>query len=88
MLRRNPTLIAGTGLLLAMIVLAVGAGWIGTHDPLELSPIDRLRAPSAENWFGTDMLGRDIFSRTIHGGRVSLQIGIWVALGLQGPSRY
>ena len=79
-LRRNPTLIGGAALLVAMIALALGAEHFATHDPLELSPIDRLRAPAAENWFGTDMFGRDIFSRTIHGGRVSLQIGIVVAL--------
>jgi peptide/nickel transport system permease protein len=80
MLRRHPTLIAGGVLLAAMAILAMGAPQFTGHDPLELSPIDRLRAPSAENWFGTDMLGRDIYSRTLHGGRISLQIGVLVAV--------
>jgi peptide/nickel transport system permease protein len=80
LLRRHPTLIAGLLLLAAMAVLAAAAPRFTTHDPLELSPIDRLRPPSAESWFGTDMLGRDVYSRTIHGGRVSLQIGIYVAV--------
>lgn len=78
-LRRNPTLIAGGLILVVMVILAVGAPGFTGFDPMELSPIDRLRAPSSENWFGTDMLGRDIFSRTIHGGRISLQIGLFVA---------
>jgi peptide/nickel transport system permease protein len=79
LLRRNPTLIAGAALLFAMVVLSVAAPRFATRDPIELSPVDRLRPPSAESWFGTDMLGRDIYSRTIYGGRVSLQIGIYVA---------
>jgi peptide/nickel transport system permease protein len=80
MLRRHPTMILGIGLLLAMVALSAAAPRLATRDPLELSPVDRLRPPSAESWFGTDMLGRDIYSRTIYGGRVSLQIGIYVAL--------
>jgi peptide/nickel transport system permease protein len=45
-----------------------------------LSPIRRLRWPSAQHWFGTDMLGRDVYSRTIYGARISLVVGIMVAL--------
>jgi len=79
LLRRHPTLIAGLVLLAAMLLLALGAPYFATHDPIELSPVDRLHPPSGEMWFGTDMLGRDIFSRTLYGGRVSLQIGVLVA---------
>jgi len=79
LLRRNPTLIAGSLLLLGVVVLAAAAPRLTTRDPQELSPIDRLLPPSAQSWFGTDMLGRDIYSRTIHGGRVSLRIGLTVA---------
>jgi len=63
-----------------MTTLAIFAPWLGTVDPQALAPIRRLRWPSAEHWFGTDMLGRDVYSRTIYGARVSLIVGISVAL--------
>jgi peptide/nickel transport system permease protein len=78
--RRHPTAIAGALVLLAMIFVAVFAPWLGTIDPQLVSPIRRLREPSTEFWFGTDMLGRDVYSRVIFGSRVSLAIGIAVAL--------
>ena len=79
-LRRHPTAIAGGVVLLLMILLAVFAPWLGTIDPQALAPIRRLKPPSAEFWFGSDMLGRDVYSRVIYGARVSLTIGIAVAL--------
>jgi len=79
-IRRHPTIIVGGALLLVMIAMAVFAPWLGTSDPQALSPIKRLRWPSAQYWFGTDMLGRDIYSRTVYGARVSLIVGISVAL--------
>ncbi len=54
--------------------------YLGTVDPQALAPINRLKWPSAEHWFGTDMLGRDVYSRTVYGARVSLAVGISVAL--------
>ena len=78
--RRNPTVVIGGGLLGLMLAMAVFAPYLGTVDPLALSPAHRLRWPSAEYWFGSDMLGRDIYSRTIYGVRVSLAVGISVAL--------
>jgi peptide/nickel transport system permease protein len=78
--RRHPTIVIGGALLGLMAMSAIFAPWLGTVDPQALSPIHRLRWPSAEHWFGTDMLGRDIYSRTIYGGRVSLTVGISVAL--------
>ncbi len=80
MLRRHPTAIAGGTVLLVMILVALCAPWLTSVDPQEVSPIRRLRPPSAEFWFGSDMLGRDVFSRVIYGARVSLSIGIAVAL--------
>lgn len=80
MFRRHPTAIAGGTVLLVMILVALCAPWLTTVDPQEVSPIRRLRPPSAEFWFGSDMLGRDVFSRVIYGARVSLSIGIAVAL--------
>jgi peptide/nickel transport system permease protein len=79
-LRRHPTAIAGGIVLAAMIVIAVAAPWLGTVDPLAVSPIRRLKPPSAEYWFGTDMLGRDVYSRVLYGARVSLTVGLAVAL--------
>jgi len=78
--RRHPTIVIGGALLGLMAMSAIFAPYLGTVDPQALSPIRRLRWPSAEHWFGTDMLGRDIYSRTIYGGRVSLTVGISVAL--------
>jgi len=79
-IRRNPTIVVGAGLLGLMTLMAVFAPYLGTVDPQALSPIHRLRWPSAQYWFGTDMLGRDVWSRTIYGARVSLTVGISVAL--------
>ncbi len=78
--RRHPTIIIGGALMLAMMAMAVFAPYLGTSDPQALSPIKRLRWPSELYWFGTDMLGRDVYSRTIYGARVSLIVGISVAL--------
>ena len=78
--RRHPTAIIGGVVLLLMVLLALLAPWLGTTDPLALAPVKRLRPPSAENWFGTDMIGRDVYSRVIYGTRVSLTVGLAVAL--------
>jgi len=79
-LRRHPTAIAGAIVLLLMALIAVFAPLLGTTDPLALSPIRRLRPVGAEHWFGTDMLGRDVYSRVIYGTRVSLTVGLAVAV--------
>ena len=77
--RRHPTAIAGAAILLAMLAAALLAPWLGTVDPEAVSPIKRLRPPSEIYWFGTDMLGRDVYSRVIYGARVSLVVGLAVA---------
>ena len=56
------------------------APYLGTVDPQALSPIRRLRSPNAENWFGTDPVGRDVYSRVLYGARVSLLVGFSVAV--------
>ncbi|HZM46136.1 MAG TPA: ABC transporter permease [Burkholderiales bacterium] len=78
--RRHPTAIVGGIVLLAMILVAILAPWLGTTDPQAVAPIQRLKQPSAEYWFGTDMLGRDVYSRVVYGARVSLTVGLAVAL--------
>ena len=78
--RRHPTAIAGGVILFAMILVALLAPWLGTIDPQATAPLRRLKQPSAEFWFGSDMLGRDVYSRVLFGARVSLAIGIAVAI--------
>ena len=76
---RHPTIVVGGALLLAMIFIAILAPWLGTVDPTALAPAKRTREPSALYWFGTDMLGRDVYSRVIYGARISLIVGFSVA---------
>ena len=78
-LRRHPTAILGAAVLIVMILIAIFAPWLGTIDPQAVSPIRRLKPPSAEFWFGSDMLGRDVYSRVLYGARVSLSVGLAVA---------
>ena len=78
--RRHPTISIGTVLLLLLALIAIAAPYLGTVDPTALAPVRRMRPPSAEYWFGSDMLGRDIYSRVIYGARVSLFVGLCVAL--------
>ena len=76
---RNPTIFFGGLLLGVMIFIALLAPYLGTKDPTALAPAKRLRDPSALYWFGTDMLGRDVYSRVMYGSRVSLFVGFSVA---------
>ena len=76
--KRHPTIVIGSLILIFMIFFAIFASQI-TPDPMKLNPIKRLRPPGDGIWFGTDMFGRDIFARTIHGSKISLFVGISVA---------
>ncbi len=78
-LDRNRAIAIGGMLLMVIVALSLGASLITAVDPLEIDPVERLASPSAEHLFGTDNLGRDIFARTLHGGRVSLLVGVSVA---------
>ena len=78
--RRHPTLLLG-GVVMAVIVVSgvlAPAWWTG--DPLAMRPVERLRAPGSAHWFGSDNFGRDVYSRTLYGTRVSLVVGASVAL--------
>jgi peptide/nickel transport system permease protein len=79
-LYRYPTIAAGSILLGLMIFIAIFAPYLHTVDPTALAPAKRTRAPSAIYWFGTDMLGRDVYSRVLYGSRVSLIVGFSVAI--------
>lgn len=78
-LRDNPTIAICVSVLLAAVAVAVFAPLLA-GDPLELDPINRLKHPGAEYWFGTDRIGRDIFARTVYGTRVSLLVGASVTV--------
>jgi len=78
-LRGRPALLAGAALLLALVVLAALAPWL-TNDAQAISPLNRLRPPSSDLWFGADQLGRDVYARTLQGTRVSLIVGLSVAV--------
>jgi len=77
---RHPAIAIGGALVLAMLLIALLAPWLGTVDPTALAPARRTREPSAAFWFGSDMLGRDIYSRVLFGARVSLTVGFSVAI--------
>ena len=70
-LRKHLPLVVGALLLVAVVVLALGAPWIAPDDPGEIDPLARLLAPSVAHYFGTDALGRDVFSRAAWGGRMN-----------------
>ena len=78
--RRHPTVAFGLALIAVMAVVSALAPHLGTVDPIRFSPAQRLRPPSDRFWFGTDSFGRDVYSRTMYGGRISLIIGFSVAL--------
>jgi peptide/nickel transport system permease protein len=79
-LRKNPTLILGALLLLVVALITLAAPWIATHDPQDIDPLTRMQSASTEHYFGTDALGRDVFSRAVWGGRVSMIVGLSVAV--------
>ena len=78
-LRKHPAIAIGGCLLLVMIFIAVFAPLLFTVDPTAIATSRRTRVPSELYWFGTDMLGRDIYSRVTYGARVSLTVGFSVA---------
>jgi peptide/nickel transport system permease protein len=76
----NPLALIGLGIVVVLILMAIFAPLLATHDPYAQSLDRRLLAPSAAHWLGTDELGRDIFSRIIYGSRITLMIVLLVAL--------
>lgn len=78
---RNKQAMVGMCMLLLLIFAAIFADIIAPYDPVEQDIINRLKPPSSVHWFGTDELGRDIFSRILYGSRISLTVGL-IAVGL------
>lgn len=77
-LRRNRIIRIGLIIFVFFVLAAVFAPIICQHDPLKMNPLNRLKGPSREHWFGTDELGRDLFSRVVYGARTSLTVGLSV----------
>mgnify|MGYP003476688638 CR=1 FL=1 len=70
----------GVAIAAVVVLVAIFAPFVATHDVTAQNLGGRFASPSAEHWFGTDALGRDIFSRLIYGARISLQVGITVVV--------
>ena len=78
--RRNPNMAAGLIIVAVMVSIAIFAPLLTSVGPKEIDPVNRLQAPSSDHWFGTDTLGREVYSRTIYGSRISLIVGGVVAV--------
>jgi peptide/nickel transport system permease protein len=76
---RDTGVLIGGGLLAILVIVGVLAPFLGTKNPLFINPIARLQMPSWQYWFGTDMLGRDVFSRAVYGARTSIVVGVTVS---------
>lgn len=66
--------------LALIVIVAILAPWLAPHDPLNMSPANRLKPPGEDYWLGSDAYGRDLLSRVLYGARVSLIVGIGSAL--------
>jgi peptide/nickel transport system permease protein len=78
--RRQPAAVIGALVLVLMVAITIAAPLLTVADPAAISPSSRIKPPSATHLFGTDLLGRDVYSRVIYGARVSLLVGFSVAL--------
>ena len=74
--RKNKLALFGLFLVVSLVVIAILAGLIAPYDPIQISLKESLKSPSLAHLMGTDVLGRDIFSRIIYGARASLIIGV------------
>src|SRR5258708_31560850 len=79
--RRNVLASSGVVLVVIFVLFALFAPWIAPQNPAAIDLPSRLQPPSAAHWFGTDELGRDIFSRVIYGARISMLVGGSVVAG-------
>lgn len=80
----NPPVTLSALVLLTIVCAALAAPLLSSHDPLAISPMTRIKPPSAEFWFGTDMLGRDVYTRVLYGARTSLLVGVAAAAASMG----
>lgn len=80
-MRKNKLAIFGACIIIALVLIAIAAPLIATHNPSAIDIKEALKPPSQEHFFGTDQLGRDIFSRMVFATRIALSIGL-VAVGI------
>lgn len=80
-LRHNPLAIAGLALIVLFVLCALFGPLVAPCDPAAIDLPSRLQGPSPAHWFGTDELGRDIFSRILYGARISMMVGLSVVAG-------
>ncbi len=80
-LRRNRLAMAGAWVVLVLFVISLAAPLIAPYNPTDINAWQVLSPPSWSHWFGTDELGRDVFSRVLFGARISLKVGL-VAIGI------
>ena len=78
---RNTSAKIGGFIILILLVMALFPEALSTHDPMEQQIMERLQPPSSEHWFGTDEFGRDVYSRVVHGARITLQVGL-ISVGI------
>jgi peptide/nickel transport system permease protein len=78
--QRNRLAVLGLAIVVLLVLVAAFAPWIATHHPNEQDLTQRLLRPSAQHWLGTDDFGRDVFSRIVHGARITLYIVVLVAV--------
>ena len=78
--RRSPSLVIGSTILIVLVLLAIFAPLLTSYSPIELDPANRLQPPSLEHYFGTDELGRDIWTRSLYGARVSLSTAFFATM--------
>lgn len=83
-LLRNPMTLAGLAVISVLMIVALFAPWIASHDPLQQDLARALQAPGTAHWFGTDEYGRDVFSRLVYGSRITLYIVLLVTV-IVGP---
>lgn len=74
--RANPLLYIGATIFALLILVAIFAPWLAPYEPLKMNFAHKLQSPNSEHWFGTDNLGRDIFSQVLYGARTSLSVGV------------
>jgi peptide/nickel transport system permease protein len=77
---RKPMVVLGAAVILAWVAVSMLAPMLSSFDPVEVNVDDRLSPPSAEHWLGVDGLGRDVFTRVLYGGRVSLPVAAVVVV--------
>ena len=77
---REPTMMVGIAILAVLVLISVFSPFVIANEPTKINMDARLDAPSADYWFGTDAFGRDVFSRTMSGGRISLLVAAAVAV--------